>query len=497
MLIARPASAAQAVGAEDLHEAREDDEVGDEPATSRAPPRRARRPPRADRAASDYGTPYVSASGREVRRTVTRLPPRRSGSHRFAIGTAGHSGSGPRARRARACAAQLASWSPTPSHLDGQRPKRRLPRLEAALGVVAEVDAHEEPAGHRDHRTGGCRRCCRRARRRVRRRPPRCPADPGRRASGSAGRARSWHASRSRRRQAALAARAADRSRPATRPRAPCRSASALAPGRADCRRRALDEPAVDARAGAEHGTAGVVGVDDRDRSTDRGRATSCGAGRILRGRGWPPGCRAGSCSWSGRRSPWPAAPRHDRRARGPRVACDQPRLRRRQQDAWCADLADGELHGLGRAEADAVPGSGDESLQQPRQAAGPDLLDRVGAALGDRHHPLADGDQAHPVGQRTHVAGDHLRGIVGRGDEVSPHRVTGIDDAVHRGVQRPILVRLVEDSHRPLFGHRPGGSRNRWTRATPGIEGGEVVGVSGLEPETSALSGQCSNQLS
>jgi hypothetical protein len=28
------------------------------------------------------------------------------------------------------------------------------------------------------------------------------------------------------------------------------------------------------------------------------------------------------------------------------------------------------------------------------------------------------------------------------------------------------------------------------------GIEG-KVVGVSGLEPETSALSGQCSNQLS
>lgn len=30
-----------------------------------------------------------------------------------------------------------------------------------------------------------------------------------------------------------------------------------------------------------------------------------------------------------------------------------------------------------------------------------------------------------------------------------------------------------------------------------PGVPGGYVVGVSGLEPETSALSGQCSNQLS
>ena len=29
------------------------------------------------------------------------------------------------------------------------------------------------------------------------------------------------------------------------------------------------------------------------------------------------------------------------------------------------------------------------------------------------------------------------------------------------------------------------------------GCDGGRVVGVSGLEPETSALSGQCSNQLS
>jgi hypothetical protein len=30
-----------------------------------------------------------------------------------------------------------------------------------------------------------------------------------------------------------------------------------------------------------------------------------------------------------------------------------------------------------------------------------------------------------------------------------------------------------------------------------PSLPRGEVVGVSGLEPETSALSGQCSNQLS
>ena len=30
-----------------------------------------------------------------------------------------------------------------------------------------------------------------------------------------------------------------------------------------------------------------------------------------------------------------------------------------------------------------------------------------------------------------------------------------------------------------------------------PALPGREVVGVSGLEPETSALSGQCSNQLS
>ena len=74
---------------------------------------------------------------------------------------------------------------------------------------------------------------------------------------------------------------------------------------------------------------------------------------------------------------------------------------------------------------------------------------------------------------------------------------MAGVHDAVEGGVQRAAIVGLVEDSHRAVavIGAVAAGSED--TGALHGIEGGEVVGVSGLEPETSALSGQCSNQLS
>ncbi len=88
-------------------------------------------------------------------------------------------------------------------------------------------------------------------------------------------------------------------------------------------------------------------------------------------------------------------------------------RCRRGEQDAGRADLADGELHRLGRAEADAVAGPRHEPLEQARKAAGADVLDRVGAALGDRHHSLADRHEADVVAELADVARDHGSGVV------------------------------------------------------------------------------------
>ena len=87
--------------------------------------------------------------------------------------------------------------------------------------------------------------------------------------------------------------------------------------------------------------------------------------------------------------------------------------------------------------------------------------------------------------------------GVIGRCDEMGADRVASVDRATQAGVEGATLVRLHEQSHRPTVA---GGcaARGRISRhGAPSVEGGEVVGVSGLEPETSALSGQCSNQLS
>ena len=159
------------------------------------------------------------------------------------------------------------------------------------------------------------------------------------------------------------------------------------------------------------------------------------------------------------------------------------------------AHLVDGQLHGLGRAKPDPVARTRHEADQEARQPAGLDVDHAVRAALGDGHHPFADRHQGGVVGERAGMAQHDLGRVVGGGDEVRAHRLARVDDPVDGGLQRAAVVGRVQDAGRaPGAQLRPVG--RTWARAPLAIEG-KVVGVSGLEPETSALSGQCSNQLS
>ena len=189
MLIARPASARHASGAEDLHVAREDDEL-DPLARRPAPAARRRAPRRWHRCLEAGGTARRSrrrAPRGPVASTRRRRPRRRW--RRCASGTAGRSGSGPRGRRRRGCVAGATGVVELPAHRElvgDRRDRGRATPRAPAPPSSAKWTRMKKTASSGSPNCWLSRMLPPPLRDRPARRRRRSRADPGRTGSGSA-----------------------------------------------------------------------------------------------------------------------------------------------------------------------------------------------------------------------------------------------------------------------------------------------------------------------